>query len=323
MQQSDTLPPGFEHLVAKFRSQADAHLNPILEAANQVSPPDTIYHYTDSAGLRGILEHGTIWQTDIFHLNDPSELRHGMSYALDALQAAEKGKKEVQLFARRFAELRDDGLQRSAHYFVTSFSAADDDLGQWRAYAEDGRGYAIGFDGKALSLAFDLDEAHETRMSFPIDYDDEKLRSLQTKVTEEVIPFLSGAKDLANDLKTMIAYFQQLSVQHALLALQAAALFKHPAYNNEREFRFLRIARADRPVNGIKHRSRPNRLVPYTEFAWRSKVQNALREFVIGPAAPKQTSEQFIRDCLRAYNPNCGTTPIRFSKIPYRSVHSD
>jgi hypothetical protein len=34
-------------------------------------PPPIIYHYTNDAGLRGILESGKLWLTDIFDLNDP------------------------------------------------------------------------------------------------------------------------------------------------------------------------------------------------------------------------------------------------------------
>jgi hypothetical protein len=46
-----------------------------------------IYHYTNSAGLKGILESGNLWFSDIFGLNDPSELRHGLGCAIDILKA--------------------------------------------------------------------------------------------------------------------------------------------------------------------------------------------------------------------------------------------
>jgi hypothetical protein len=38
-------------------------------------PPHIIYHYTGDVGLRGILETGQLWLTDVYGLNDPSELR--------------------------------------------------------------------------------------------------------------------------------------------------------------------------------------------------------------------------------------------------------
>jgi hypothetical protein len=49
-------------------------------------PPPLIYHCTDDAGLRGILETGKFWLSDIFNLNDPSELKHGYSLATSILK---------------------------------------------------------------------------------------------------------------------------------------------------------------------------------------------------------------------------------------------
>ncbi len=47
--------------------------------------PTALYHYTDGQGLPGILQSGCIRLTDIFELNDPSELRHGVLYGCQTL----------------------------------------------------------------------------------------------------------------------------------------------------------------------------------------------------------------------------------------------
>lgn len=49
--------------------------------------PSVIYHYTDDKGLKGIPETGKLWFTDLFSLNDPSELDHGMKHAFKILIA--------------------------------------------------------------------------------------------------------------------------------------------------------------------------------------------------------------------------------------------
>ena len=54
-----------------------------IEAASQ---PPMIYHYTNDAGLKGIIESGKLWFSDIFGLNGPSELRHGLAVAIDVLE---------------------------------------------------------------------------------------------------------------------------------------------------------------------------------------------------------------------------------------------
>jgi hypothetical protein len=122
--------------------------------------------------LKGILETGEIWLTDIFSLNDPSELRHGLSHALKILNTkAATGPPESKIFAKDFgAFTQQGGIQRSAHYFMCSFSSCGDDLGQWRAYADNGRGYALGFDGKGLEKAFDKQGRAPILRALPITY---------------------------------------------------------------------------------------------------------------------------------------------------------
>jgi len=51
--------------------------DPLLQRSVNVrvrwSVPELLYHYTDSAGLQGILESRTLWATDIRYLNDETE----------------------------------------------------------------------------------------------------------------------------------------------------------------------------------------------------------------------------------------------------------
>ena len=49
------------------------------ELKSNTELPPVIYHYTNDIGLRGILETGKLRLSDIFSLNDPSELKHGLS----------------------------------------------------------------------------------------------------------------------------------------------------------------------------------------------------------------------------------------------------
>jgi hypothetical protein len=97
--------------------------------------PPRIYRYTNDAGLLAILRSGTLWLTDIFDLNDPSELRHGFEQAAKILtERAATGARETQYFAKEFERfLLAGGVEAAAHFFVCSFSKWGDELGQWRA----------------------------------------------------------------------------------------------------------------------------------------------------------------------------------------------
>jgi hypothetical protein len=59
------------------------------------------------------------------------------------------------MFAQQFESfLIDGGIEDAAHYFLGCFSADSDDLGQWRAYADNGRGFGLGFDTGLLEGAY-------------------------------------------------------------------------------------------------------------------------------------------------------------------------
>lgn len=104
-----------------------------------------LHHYTNAAGLQGILASGHIWLSDTFRMNDPSEVEHGFSIATERLSnCATATRPETEYFARGFeAFLSQGGVKASGHFFSASFSGDGDDLGQWRAYGDNGRGFAL------------------------------------------------------------------------------------------------------------------------------------------------------------------------------------
>lgn len=113
------------------------------------SAPQTLYHYTTTEGLLGILESEELWATNILFLNDTSEL-------VDA----------IKLFT---AELENNPLKLDKEtgwlhtlilpnleaapvdHFAVSFCEDGDLLSQWRAYSAQGSGYSLGFKPTALT----------------------------------------------------------------------------------------------------------------------------------------------------------------------------
>jgi hypothetical protein len=314
----DLVPSDMKDAIARFHSEAKQIIDSFLTTLESYQPPPIVYHYTNDAGLRGILQSGRIWLTDIFALNDPSELRHGLSRATIILsEKAANGPPESKLFATDFAAL-NKALNQSAHYFVCSFSEAGDDLGQWRAYADNGRGYALGFSTQALEAAFGKGSQSPTsnNAAFPITYDDSTLDGIQRQLVERMFSLISlpRGRNLSQD--ALGAYMVELSVALAANALHAGLFFKHEAYSNEKEYRFLEVHRAD-AAPAIKLRSRPYSLIRYREFDWKAADAAALRRIVIGPAADRETGRRFAEDCLREFVR--GEVEIVSSLIPYRT----
>ena len=285
--------------------------------------PPLIYHYTNDSGLRGILESGQLWFTNIFNLNDPTEIYHGMGHALDILKhEASGGPKEAKLFSEMFAHSLTGSVERSAHYFVCCFSKTDQDLGQWRAYADDGRGYAIGFDAKLLEKAFAKTGAPGANLhsTFPVTYDDTHLRKIHEQLVTETIPVISAPRGMGLDAAVVSEFLQKLSVNLGTWCFYVSLFFKHEAYRNEEEYRFLQIYPVDRAVPGLKIRSLPFSLVKYREFDWKRVAAESIKEVMVGPAGDQKIAFNFAHDCLRVYTPSPGIISIKLSDIPYRSV---
>jgi hypothetical protein len=138
------LPPPLRQIIDSFeewqRGQLEAE-----QKHDAISSP--LHHYTDLRALRGIIETGEFWFTDYRHLNDPSELTHGVDVAHEVARAiAERSNdNRVRAFVENLLDLfRHDSYADTLNFFIASFSAAGDDLGQWRAYADNGHGIALG-----------------------------------------------------------------------------------------------------------------------------------------------------------------------------------
>jgi len=306
-----------------FSKDAQAIVDTFLKGLDETPAPPILYHYTSEAGLKGILDSGKLWLTDIFSLNDPSEMTYGFSRALPILNefvanlhpAGKKFTDNITVFAR-------SGLMRKvAHLFVCSFSSQGDDLGQWRAYADNAKGYVLAFDGKLLEDAFlheNNDSFRLNRSTFHIRYEDTKLREVHTEIVKRMAPLIllpEGRRDLQDG--AINAYMQELTVLTLLYLLQVVLSFKHPSYIHEGEFRFLESHRMDQPPEA-KIRIRLGTEVRYREFDWRSTAPEALLEICIGPAGDVEKANLFVKDIL---NPTPGLNPrITRSEIPYRAL---
>jgi len=315
------LPRIMENALGAFDAAAHSLLKEFLDPVDALPPPATIYHYTNDLGLRGILETGRLWFSDLFSLNDPSELRHGFSHLVKILnEKAKSGPRESQLFADDFTAYLNDGLDKSAFYFVLSFSSDGDDLGQWRAYADDGRGYALGFDGVALENAFTKKDGDPIPnfSTFNVNYDDDALIAIHERMIESMWHHISLPHDRSVPREAINPYMRNLSVKLALNALSAALFFKHKGYKNEKEFRFLQVFPADETPPELMQRFRSYEVVKYREFDWKLTTPGALKQIIVGPAADRHKGKRFAEDCLAAFN--CGKVPVTHSDIPYRAV---
>ena len=105
------------------------------------TPPTNgvLYHYTDFAGLKGILESHTLWATYNRVMNDASEQVYAeslLSEEIDRLLAGSEIRKFIPF--------------NPAKCFLTCFCETENLLSMWRGYAGAGGGYCLGFDYASL-----------------------------------------------------------------------------------------------------------------------------------------------------------------------------
>ena len=322
MPDDDDLPPELGPSIQELDRDLEEIGTEYPRELNAAPIPPLMHHYTDDVGLRGILDSGKLWVTDIFYLNDPSELKYGVSIATETLaRIAAGGPPEHRLFAHDFRQYEDRAAERVAHYFVCSFSKLPNDLGQWRAYANNGRGYSIGFDGPLLEDAFCKigGQPIPERMSFPVSYDENRLRAICTRFANRVLPLALPATGTTHPRSVIDSYNRALRVSLALQVYRTALFFKHHGYASEQEYRLMQVNPINNPPTGLSFRNRPNELLRYLEFDWKTLAAGSLKQIIIGPGNDPNIGLRYVYDCLRAYFP---TPPapvnVTYSAIPYR-----
>jgi hypothetical protein len=108
---------------------------------------ETIFHYCTESALWGMLTSQTLWLSSIWAMNDKVELWWGR--VLVGLVLARNARK----FPPEFRDLVVSSLARPDSHvlpLVASFSRNGDLLSQWRAYADDGKGFAVKFNPKII-----------------------------------------------------------------------------------------------------------------------------------------------------------------------------
>lgn len=266
--------------------------------------PDTLYHYTGSSGLKGIIENGNFHFTNIWQLNDPSELEHGYAHA----RAIIKDFLEKGLIPHDMSDKLEKLIankQGLARFFVGCFSTKNDDLAQWITYANNGKGYALGFQREKLEA---LIMQNTNIQSFLVTYDDTKSYELHLEIMRKMAK-LSRSSNVNKD---------ELAIKTWQNCITAAVLFKHQAYSHEHEYRFLET-HAINTFPKVKLLARQNNLVEYLEFDWKAAAASSLNKIVIGPAADKAAARCFVEACLRTYQLDPSKIDIVESDIPYRS----
>jgi hypothetical protein len=207
-------------------------------------------------------------------------------------------------------------------FYIGCFSRNRDELGQWRSYADNGRGYAIGFGASAFQTdtkkPLPPDEAVAVG---PVSYDMAANEKRISDVIEKAADLLlrARAQKLLADDKTADEFMQELARQSlASPLIWYAITSKHPAYRNEDEVRLVMLGQRAPLLKFVKTRVGGSEFIPYVPYKMPMRKPPHLLEVVVGPAAPDD-AERGVRIMLETLGIDINVVGVSRSDVPYRA----
>lgn len=203
--------------------------------------PSVVYHYCSLETFNSIISNSTIRLTNIAKSNDSEEIK----FCFDAFEST------LQTTCLKFANKHFDDkelidffyeinysslaakaiINESLIYYATCFSSESDLLSQWRGYANDGKGVAIGFYTAPFIKARDYKNLKFNKITYDMSevkdgldkYITKKLQDAYSMTDErnKTTPFM----DAINDILSGMIY--------------NAVFYKNPAFKEESEWRLV------------------------------------------------------------------------------------
>lgn len=220
----------------------DLALN-ILNARTKIGENRQVYHYTDTAGLLGIIENRMVWFSNVMFMNDPMDTQYGFQVLLYVLPRL---REQFQL-KRIEREYLDTCIERIAagsvpttlvqQSYAFSMTSIGDSLNQFRSYADAGNGYSIGFSMEFLADVFELKTRGTNRPIFSlleIVYDPSEQEGIVRELFEKFRH--SVAKLRLKNTEENVESIARCLTQYMLYVAMA---FKQNGFEEEREVRLI------------------------------------------------------------------------------------
>ena len=249
----------------------------------------SIYHYCDLNAFLNIINNKKIWLSSASNLNDYNEISYFRDIFFSELNSAR---------TESNSHVIDDFLDVFYNVFpqpyICSFSKKKDLLSQWRAYADDGCGVAIGFSSDSFGFLEEapflgMCEMHSTGISDVI-YDG----------VDNIIEFI---KERINLIISSLHLHEERYFLYNNIAneIRRRCIFtKNKFFEEEEEVRIVHLPfvtgnekgefRYVHSLSPVKQRVSGNRITSYFEYDF-SKKQNIITEVVVGPKCDITTYE--------------------------------
>ena len=261
--------------------------------------PKYLYHYTDSAGIIGILTNKKIWLSNLYFMNDSSELELTKKLFTESII-------EQNIITNKDRQSKFLSYINDYFYFrICSFSLCEngDLLNQWQGYSGGVNGYSIGFKTYELKKI----ETVSHRLYKCIYENKEQKELINQKIAELDI-------DKINDISEDDIW--HFSIDTSVKMISYAPIIKNENFKVEEEWRFI-IKEFDEADTNYKFRSSSG-ILPYYELDITKNIGKLIDHFYIGPCTDKIKTKHGLKELLRKSGYKNPDSMIRISNIPYR-----
>lgn len=238
-----------------------------------------LYHYCGLDAFLSIIKNSTLWLSDIRKSNDYLECVYCRDKINEKIRGFLEDDKEA-LETWDFGYNINSDLSMDMISYVACFSENKDQLSQWRGYADNGAGIAVGFSRESFA---DLKEAAPSHISFrKVIYDEKEQEKFIERIARESIK--------AMETKPVAQVAAELNQNYRL----QFPVLKNASFEEEAEWRIIfndSFSKRKRHVgknilfSGIRYTVREKRLVSYIEMDFSKLKYNAIKEIWIGPKA--------------------------------------
>ena len=264
---------------------------------------ETLYHYCPTKSFLDIISSRAIRLSSLSLSNDTMEGQLVSHVFIKLLKDLALGPAEMEDVnnAVKFVESIFDGLG-------FCLSEKPDSLSQWRGYADDGRGFSVGFSKNYLDEIIKLDHAD-------VPYRLAKVLYKESEHIEALRPALEGIRKLIDSgelkrpqLGTILApisdeeYDNRLKAYLHSLVINFWQVFpsihtlKGYTFSEEAEWRLLSF-HSGNDIDHILFKESRDKIVPYRELKLKSLSLNSITHVYVGPK--NITPDHIIRKFLR------------------------
>lgn len=268
---------------------------------------EPLWHYTDAAGLHGIVGSGQIRATHSGHLNDTEEIHFGHRQAARAALSLslEPSSLSARLLKAFLEEWERAPLASSTNVCIASFCQdGGNGLSQWRGYGAFGAGYSIGLRSLPAATAQRL---LKVRYINPTNIDGE--------FVERIRYFFARSAELMGGNPEDALVERARDYLSSLLSIELLRT-KNSAFRDEQEWRLIVLS--DK-ASDLEYRPASRGLVPFMNIPLADpKTKLDLEAVYVGPSNNSRAAVDAVAGFLESKGYADARALVRPSEIPFR-----